>query len=96
MTQTYGIELPHGHTHRPLREPVRYVIIIDAGGASVARLMLDTHRQVAEFDGGASEVVQMTQGITPTKGANGPEWDVALQGHSTEERMAADVYTLDV
>ncbi|MES2090815.1 MAG: hypothetical protein V4532_12665 [Pseudomonadota bacterium] len=94
MSQTYGIESPSRHTAGSLREPVRYVVLIDSGGSSIARLMLDTRQQVEEFDSATSEVVQMIIGLSPAKVANEPEWDAALQGHSTLERMAADVYTL--
>ena len=30
------------------------------------------------------------------KSADGQEWDDALDGHNRSERLAADVYTLDV
>ena len=50
----------------------------------------------AEFDAGTEEATQMAAGLVPTKGAEGPEWDRALEGHSVAERRAADVYTLDV
>ena len=73
---------------------VRYVVIIVAGDSTVARLMLDTHLQIEEFDGGSPEVLQMIQGLAATKGASGREWDAALQGHTALERMAADIYTL--
>lgn len=96
MSQTYGIEKPQGHIERPQRPPVRYVVVIDSGGAAVSRLFLATRRQVDEYDGGVPEVAQMIQGIRPLKGASGPEWDLALQGHSMQERQAADVYTLEV
>jgi hypothetical protein len=58
------------------------------------RLFLGTREQVAEFDGGSEETTQMMAGLVPTKGADGPEWDRALEGHSTAERSAADVYAL--
>lgn len=96
MSQTYGIESPVGHVAPPPRQAVRYVVVIDAGGAAITRLMLDTREQVAEFDAGTPEVVQMIQGLAAAKVAHRPEWDAALRGHSAEERMAADVYTLDV
>ncbi|WP_065718185.1 hypothetical protein, partial [Acinetobacter baumannii] len=73
-----------------------YVVVIDSGGAAVSRLFLATRHQVDEYDGGVPEVAQMIQGIRPVKGASGPEWALALQGHSMQERQAADVYTLEV
>lgn len=62
----------------------------------MARLFLDTRELVSEFDAGTEEAAQMTAGLVPSKGADGPEWDRALAGHSDAERRAADVYTLDV
>lgn len=96
MSQTYGIEKPKDHVEWSGRAPVRYVVVIDSGGAAVSRLLLATRHQVDEYDGGVPEVAQMIQGIQPVKGASGPEWDAALQGHSMQERLDADVYTLAV
>lgn len=90
------MEAPSGHIAHLRRERVRYVVIIDADNSAIARLLSDARQQVAEFEGGAPEVVQMVQGLIAAKVANGSEWDVALQGHSTLERLAADVYTLDL
>jgi hypothetical protein len=73
---------------------VRYLVVIDSGGSVIVRLFLGTREQVAEFDGGSEEATQMMAGLVPTKGADGPEWDRALEGHSTAERSAADVYAL--
>jgi hypothetical protein len=96
MSQGFGIELPPAHTQTFHRKPARYLVVIDSAGAVIVRLFLATHEQVAEFDGGSEEATQMMAGLVPTKGANGPEWDRALAGHSTAERGAATVYTLDV
>jgi hypothetical protein len=96
MGQGFGIESPGAHRHTLHRAPVRYLVIIDAGGSTLARLYLATREQVAEFDAGTEEVAQMTQGLQPALGALGPEWDRGLEGHSAAERGAADVYTLDV
>ena len=38
----------------------------------------------------------MTGGLQPANGANGPEWDRPLEGHSGAKRDAADIYALDV
>ncbi len=54
----------------------------------------EARQQVEEFDSATSELVRMIVGLSPAKVANEPEWDAALQGHSTLERMAAGVYTL--
>jgi hypothetical protein len=96
MNHGYGIESPGEHVHTPHRKPARYLVVIDGGGSAVARLFVDTRELVAEFDAGAEEVALMTRGLQPAKGADGPQWDRALEGHSAKERGAADVYTLDV
>lgn len=62
----------------------------------MARLFLETRELVAEFDAGTEEAAQMMAGLAPARGADGPEWDRALEGHSAAERSAAEVYTLDV
>jgi hypothetical protein len=96
MNHGYGIESPGEHAHTPHRKPARYLVVIDGGGSAVAKLFVDTRELVAEFDAGAEEVALMTRGLQPAKGADGPPWDRALEGHSAKERAAADVYTLDV
>lgn len=88
--------MPEAHTQTSHRKPSRYLVVIDAGGSVVARLFLDTRELVAEFDAGTEETAQMTAGLVPVRGANGPEWDHALEGHSAAERATADVYTLAV
>ena len=96
MGNGFGIESHGAHAHGPHRKPARYLVVIDAGGESVARLFLDTHEQVAEFDAGTEEVAVMARGLTPQIGAGGAEWDRALGGHSAAERRGAEVYLLDV
>lgn len=96
MSQGFGIEAPGRHSHAPHRQPVRYVVIIEAAGAAVARLFLATREAAGEFDAAAEDVAQMTQGLMPTRGATGAEWDRALAAHSKDERAAAEVYTLEV
>lgn len=96
MSQTYGIESPSEHTAQTLRQPVRYVVVIESGDSPIARLMLATRQQVGELDAGAPEVIQMIQGITPSMAASAPEWDIPLQAHSAPERAEARVYTLTV
>jgi hypothetical protein len=96
MSQSYGSESPRAHIQTSHRQPARYLVVIDSGGFALARLFLDTRELVAEFDAATEEASQMTAGLVPTKGANGPEWDRALEGHSAAERRAAEVYTLDV
>ncbi|HEV7915491.1 MAG TPA: hypothetical protein VGP22_17130 [Albitalea sp.] len=96
MSQTFGSEPPRSHSQTAHRKPARYLVVIDSGGYVVARLFLDTRELVAEFDAATEEAAQMMAGLVPTKGADGPEWDRALEGHSAAERAAADVYTLEV
>lgn len=96
MNQGFGNESPREHSSAPHRKPVRYLVVIDSGGSAIARLFLDTRELVGEFDAGTEEVAQMTKGLAPATGADGPEWDRALEGHSASERSGADVYTLDI
>jgi hypothetical protein len=96
MSQGLGNESPRAHVHTAHRKPARYLVVIDSGGFTVARLFLETRELVGEFDAATEEAAQLTAGLVPTKGADAPEWDVALEGHSVEERRAADVYVLAV
>jgi hypothetical protein len=96
MAQVFGSEVPSPHSDSPMRKAARYLVVIESGGSVTARLFVDTREQVGEFDASTEEVTVMTRGLAPTLGANGPEWDHALAGHSAAERQAARVYTLDV
>jgi hypothetical protein len=96
MSQNYGMPAPGPHHGSPRRPAARYLVLIDAAGTTLARLFLADRTQAAEFDAGTEEVALMTQGLTSTRGADGPEWDRALEGHGADERRAAEVYTLDV
>ena len=96
MSQDFGTEAPRAHTHTVHQPPARYLVVIESGGSVLARLFLDTREQVGEFDAGSEETAQMTAAGKAGKGADGPEWDRALAGHSAAERRDADVYTLDV
>lgn len=96
MSQGYGIESPSKHAGTRHRQPARYLVLIDAAGSPIARLFLENREQVAEFDAASEEVAVMTSGLVSAKGAHGPQWDRALEGHSTSERDAAEIYTLDI
>lgn len=96
MSQTFGMESPQSHTQTALRQPVRYLVVIDSGGSMVARLCLDTREMVTEMDAAVEEVCAMTAGLIPVVGAMGSDWDSALAGHSVEERADARVYTIAV
>ncbi|NVO06871.1 MAG: hypothetical protein HXX19_13490 [Rhodoferax sp.] len=88
--------MPAAHQPTPHRLPVRYLVVIDAGGAMVARLFLATRELVNEFDAAVTEVSNMTAGLMPRMGALGAEWDKALEGFSPAQRAGAEVYTLAV
>lgn len=94
MSQTFGMEAPREHKPTRHRKPVRYLILIEAGGSMIARLFLETREMVAEFDAAVEEVTAMIKGLAPQVGALGAEWDQALQSHNASERAAATVYTL--
>jgi hypothetical protein len=96
MSQVFGRELPVPHVDAPHRPAARLLVLIDAGGVTVARLFLESRQPVAEFDAGSEEIAVMTRGLSPTQGADAPEWDKALSGHTPKERRAAAVYRLDV
>lgn len=78
-----------------MQTPAKYLVLIESNGASEAHMYTAERKQVAEFDS-TEEVSVMTNGLVPQYGADGPEWDAALAGHSREARAAATVYTLDV
>jgi len=96
MSQGFGIEKPAAHQPSAHRAPARYLVLIDAAGSTLARLVLASFEAVAEFDAGTEEVALMTKGLQSVKGASGAEWDRALAGHSADERIDAEVFTLDV
>jgi hypothetical protein len=96
MSQNFGIAVPAEHQHTQHRLPVRYLVVIDAGGAMVARLFLASRELVNEFDAAVTEVSNMTAGLTPGLGALGAEWDSALEGYSDVQRASAEVYTLAI
>lgn len=96
MNRGFGREIPGSHGPAPHRRPARYLIVIDSGGTTVVRLFTEALEGAGEFDAGTEEVATMTRGLSAVRGAAGPEWDRALEGHSAAEREAAEVYTLDV
>ncbi len=79
--------------HQP---PARYLILIESGGAMVARLFDAQRQPLGDFDASSEEVAVMTRGLTPARNADSDGWAPVLAGHSAEERRAAEVYTLDV
>jgi hypothetical protein len=93
---SFGIEAHGKHPATSHRKPARYLLLIDSGGSTVAQLFTEAREFAGEFDAGSEEVAVMTQRLKPGNGADGPEWDRALQGHAAPERAAAVVYTLDI
>ncbi|NML13377.1 hypothetical protein [Azohydromonas caseinilytica] len=91
-----GASVKRGSRSLPLQKPAKFLVLIDSGGAMVARLFDEARVQVAEFDATSEEVAVMTSGLVPGRGAEAPEWDRPLQGHAPQERREAQVYTLDV
>jgi hypothetical protein len=79
-----------------MQAPAKYLVIIESGGSSEARMYTAERAQVADFDASTEEVAVMTSGLQPVQGATGPGWDRALAGHSASARAEALVYTLDV
>lgn len=96
MNQGFGQALPARHVQPTHRQVSRYLVVLSAGELPVARLLLDNHQQVAEFDATTEEVTSMIRGLAPASGATGPEWDAALAGHSRDERAGALVYALEI
>lgn len=96
MSQNFGIELPRAQAPFSARKPVRYVVVIDAGGSMMARLFLETRETAGSFDAAVEELSGMIGGLVPEVGALGPEWDIALQGHSPAERADARIFGLKV
>jgi hypothetical protein len=84
------------HAQTLHRKPVRYLMLIDAGGSMIARLFLDTREMVTVLDAAVEEIGSMIAGLIPVVGALGSEWDHALAGHSAVERAAAKIYTLPI
>jgi len=96
MSQTYGIEAPHPGGGMPHRSAVRFVVVIDAGGYRSAMLFSAQRELLAQFDAGSEEVASLVHSQAPSKGADQPVWDNALQGHGGLARANADLYTLDM
>ncbi|MEP6503779.1 MAG: hypothetical protein ABJD97_10630 [Betaproteobacteria bacterium] len=96
MSHGFGNELPRAHGTPSLRPRARYLVVIDSGGFMVARLFLESRKQVAEFDASTEEVAQMVMHLQADTHAGDPQWDRALAGHSAAERAEARVYELKI
>jgi hypothetical protein len=78
-----------------VQSPAKYLVLIEAAGPMIARLFDAKRTHLADFDASSEEVAVMTSGVVPQRGAIGPEWGPALEGHNQAERDAALVFTLD-
>ena len=96
MGQNYGIESHGAHSSGPHRAAARYLVMIDAGGETVARLFDAARVHVADFDASTEEVAVMTRGLAAERNGGAADWDHALTSHSAAERASAEVYTLDI
>lgn len=99
MSTTCGIEAARAARSAESEAPAaRWIVLLDSASAGrrVARVLLASHAVVAEFDASAPEVLMMTEGLAPSVGAEGAEWDAACAGASPEERARAEVYALAV
>ena len=76
--------------------PVKFLILIDAGDARVARLFNATRGHVIDMDASTEDVLATIQGVGCSLTGAAPEWDDALAGHSADERAQAQVFTLPV
>lgn len=88
-----GLPVKEARMHSP---PAKYLVVIDAGGAMVARLFDAQRRPLGEFDASSEEVAVMTSGLAPARSGLDADWAQVLSGHNPDERAAAEVYTLDV
>jgi hypothetical protein len=97
MGQGFGMETPSKHRQPGApRKVARYLVLIESGGSAVARLFSESREPLGEFDASSEETASMTGAVPALQGAEGPEWDRALAGHSQAERAAADIYRLPV
>lgn len=76
--------------------PVKFLIVIDAGGAMVARLFDANRVHVIDMDASTQDVADTVEGIAPVHSGTDAMWDTALAGHTAAERAQAQVYTLAV
>jgi hypothetical protein len=94
MSQDFGMQVPSRHATASRPSPVKFLVLIDSGGGSVARLYSDAHSLLNECDASAPEITAMTTGLAPGKDAMGRAWDPALRTFGMQERLTAEVFTL--
>lgn len=76
--------------------PVKFVILIEAGGPMVARLFDANRVHITDMDAASEDVALMTEGLPSEHAGARPEWAPALAGHNDAERAAAQLYVLPV
>jgi hypothetical protein len=79
-----------------MHKPVRYLVLIESAGTPVARMFDADHTHILDIDATSEEVVDMTGGRVPEHNAGDAQWDAILQGHTAQERQAAQIFTLDI
>ena len=79
-----------------MHKPVKYLVLIDAAGSPVARLFDADQAHILDIDATSEEVVDMTGGHTPEYNGADARWDKTLQGHTSQERETAQIFTLDI
>jgi hypothetical protein len=76
--------------------PAKFLLIIAAGGETLARLFDAQRTHITDFDASSEEVAVMTSGLVGRLGVESREWGRALEGHNADELRTARVFTLDV
>lgn len=79
-----------------MHKPAKYLVLIEAAGAPTARLFDADRAHILDIDATSEEVTDMTAGHTPQHDGAQSTWDKPLQGHSPQERQAAQIFTLDI
>ncbi|CAN5571669.1 hypothetical protein BH09PSE5_BH09PSE5_16720 [soil metagenome] len=79
-----------------MHKPVKYLVLIDAAGAPVARMFDADMVHILDIDATSEEVVDMTGGHVPAYNAAESQWESMLAGHTLEERKSAQIFTLDI
>jgi hypothetical protein len=77
-------------------EPVKFLVLIEAGDGMVARFFDADHRHMSDIDAASEEVAVMTRGLVPEHAGNDASWRQPLSSHTAEERAAAQIYTLEL
>jgi hypothetical protein len=79
-----------------MHKPVKYLVLIEAAGAPVARLFDGDNAHILDIDATSEEVVDMTGGHVPEHTGADARWDSLLGGHTAQERRDAQIFTLEI